>query len=426
MCKKIDFGKTPLTDLYKIFKFTNPSDLENKRARLLPNGNAHNEITTTSIFLASLRAVKEYREELFSEIGIKKLNGRNAKLHVYTELENSKTGDRPDGLMVITSGKHNPIIEWACFVEAKVADNVIDEAQIEKYVEFAREVGINDTITISNQLVSSPKESPVSTRKRSFNLYHWSWTYLKVTGSRLIANQQIEDEDHVYVLEELRRYFDSHKNLKNFVNMGKNWKDSVNTLHSYSVDQKINSELLDNVVQALVQEEKDVSLQLTDKTGAHVELPLTAKSDRIHEIAHMLQTTKVATLQYMLDKDKKRTFSIDIDFTRQKVTCSTCVNIDQGKAQSQTTTLIKKLEDIAATDHVMVNAYYLRRKSLRSNTTVAQLIEERKAGDAYSILDKSMGDTVKSFEIKTKTCWVVIFKVLKTSSSVLRTPLIAS
>jgi hypothetical protein len=400
MIKKIDFGKTNLKDLYQVFKYTTQEELDNKKARLFPNGNTDNEVSTTSIFLASLSAVKEYREELFSEIGISKLKVRNAVLHAYTELDNSKTGDRPDGLIVITSGKHKPIIEWACFIESKVRDNEINEVQIEKYVEFAREIGINDIITISNYLVSNPKESPIKLKKRSFNLYHWSWVYLKVTGSRLARTDSIEDEDHIYILKELRRYFDSHKNLNNFVNMGKEWKDSVNKLHPYTSDQKIDKDLLGSIINSYKQEEKDISLQLTDKSDFHVEV--LAKDNRIEEFENMLQSTKTITSNFMLNKDKKNTFSIEVDFMRQKITCYTNLTIERGKAQAQTSALIKMFEDIGATGHIIVNAFYNRKKSKHNDVSLSQLIEERTHAEFYSILDKDMGDEVKVFEIKTE------------------------
>ncbi len=400
MIKKIDFGKTNLKDLYQVFKYTTYEELENKKARLFPSGNTDNEISTTSIFLASLSAVKEYREELFSEIGITKLKARNAVLHAYTELDNTKTGDRPDGLIVITSGKHNPIIEWAGFIESKVKDNVINEIQIEKYVDFAREIGINDIITISNYLVSCPQESPIKIKKRSFNLYHWSWVYLKVTGSRLINTDRIEDEDHIYILKELRRYFDAHKNLNNFVNMGKEWKDSVNKLRSYAPEQKIEKELLDNIVNSYKQEEKDISLQLTDKSTYHVQV--ISKENRAEEIEKMLQSKKIIISQFMLNKEKRNSFFIEVDFIRQRITCSTSITIDKGKAQAQTSTLIKKFEDIGASTHIIINAFYSRKKSKNNNISLSQLIEEKAQSEFYSILDRDMGDEVKTFEIKTE------------------------
>jgi len=400
MIKKIDFGKTNLKDLHQVFKYATQEELDNKKARLFPSGNTDNEIATTSIFLASLSAVKEYREELFAEIGITKLKARNAVLHAYTELDNSKTGDRPDGLIVITSGKHNPIIEWAGFVESKVRDNEINETQIEKYVEFAREIGINDIITISNYLVSNPKESPIKLKKRSFNLFHWSWVYLKVTGTRLIRTDSIEDEDHIYILKELRRYFDSHKNLNNFINMGKDWKESVIKVHSYTPEQKIDTELLNNIVSSYKQEEKDISLQLTDKSNFHVEL--VSKENREEEIEKMLQTSKTITSQFMIDKDKKNTFFVEIDFMRQKIKCYTTVIIEKGKAQAQTSALIKMFEDIGAPSHILVNAIYNRKKCKNNDIPLCKLLEERTQAEFYSILDKDFGGEVKSFEIKTE------------------------
>jgi len=410
MIKKIDFGKTPFEDLYHVFKYNAPEELENKKARLFPSGNTDNEIATISIFLASLSAVKEYREELFNDLGITKLRARNAALHVFTELDND-LGDRPDGLIVITSGMHKPIIEWAGFVEAKIKDNPIEEEQIEKYADFAKEIGVKDIITVSNQLVTNPCESPIKIKKRSFNLCHWSWTYLKVTGTRLVRNKQVKDEDHVYILKELRRYLDAHKKVSNYVNMGKEWKESVNKIHSYSTDQRIEPELLNNIVSSIQQEEKDISLQLTDRTDFHVEV--ITKGNRAEEIEKMLQKAKIVTTNFMLNKDKKKNFSMEIDFIRQKVKFHTNVVITKGKAQAQTTSLITMLEDIGASTHVLVNAFYLRNKCKNNDVALSDLIDERKNGDQYSILEKSYGDEIKVFELKTEDLFGKDFRSVK-------------
>jgi hypothetical protein len=400
MIKKIDFGKTNFKDLYQVFDFRNHEEFENKKARLFPSGNTDNEVSTISIFLASLSAVKEYREELFTEIGINKIKTRNVILHTYTELSNKKTGERPDGLIVITSGKHNPIIEWACFVEAKVRDQEIEEGQIEKYVNFSRDVGINNIITISNYLVSNPLQSPIRLNKRSFKLFHWSWEYLKVTGSRLIRTDCIEDEDHVYILKELRRYFDTHKNLYNYKNMGKNWKESVNKLRFYEKEQKVDVVLLENIVKSYVQEEKDISLQLTDKSQFHIEL--VPSNNRIEQIESMLQSKKIITSKFLINKDKKHTFSIDVDFIRQDITCYTDIIINKGKAQAQTTALVKMFEeDSGHTDNILITAFYIRKKTTNNSYPLSKLIEEKSKSNPYSILDKNLGDEVKLFTVKT-------------------------
>ncbi|MCK4737846.1 MAG: hypothetical protein KAT10_04730 [Sulfurimonas sp.] len=400
MLKVVKLGETSFSEIHQLFKLPSHEEFQKREARLFPSGNADNEVSTTSIFLASLSAVKEYREELFTSIGINKIKTRNVQLHVYTELYNSDNGDRPDGLIVITSGKSNPIVEWMCFVEAKVKDNLINKEQIGKYSDFARDIGINAIITISNYLVTTPFDSPVKLKKRSFDLYHWSWTYLKVVASRLIKTDSIEDEDHVYILKELRRYFDAHKNLSNFTNMGKEWKDSVGKIHSLSIDKKIDTDTLHNIVESYKQEEKDISLQLTDKSGHMVEL--VSKNDRVEELANMLNGCKIITSQFFINGDKKHCFYIDIDFHAQSIKCYTTVSISKGKAQAQTSTLIKMFEgDAGYMDRIMVNAFYNRKKSLNNDISLLQLSTEKNNAEPYSILDKDFGDEVKSFEIKT-------------------------
>jgi hypothetical protein len=161
MIKKIDFGKTSFSDLHEVFHYKTRAEFDEKKTRLFPTGNTDNEISTTSILLASLSAVKEFREELFIQIGFKRIKVNNIVLHAYTEISNKKTNDRPDGLIVITSGKHKPIIEWAGFIESKVQANQLDNEQIENYIDFARQIGINNIITISNDLVTNPTQSPI-------------------------------------------------------------------------------------------------------------------------------------------------------------------------------------------------------------------------------------------------------------------------
>jgi len=401
MIKKIDCGKTHFENLYQVFKYTSPEELESKRARLFPGGNADNEVSTTSIFLSTLSAVKEYREELLSQVGIKKICNKNVSLHTYTELQSGSKDDRPDGLIVITSGKLKPIIEWVCFVEVKIGNNTIDESQVERYATFAREIGVNSIITVSNDLVTNPMQSPIKLRKRSFNLFHWSWTFLQVTAQRLIRTESIEDEDHIYILSEFKRYVDSHKKLSNYTSMGKEWKESVKLIQSLDTKQKIPPLALSNVVESYIQEEKDISLQLTSRSQFHIELLV--RGGRKEAVEKMLQNRKVITSEFMLNQDKNNTFSIDVDFIRQEIRCYIGIVVTKGKAQAQTTALIKMFESESGyTDCILVNAFYVQNKSKRTDVPLATLFREKEFAEPYSILDKSFGEEVKYFEVKTK------------------------
>jgi hypothetical protein len=403
MLKKITFGSTNLSDLYEVFRMSSMDVLENRRARLFPLGQTENETLTTSIFLASLSAVKEYREELFSTIGVNKIKTRNVGIHVFTELESIAKDRRPDGLVVITSGKHNPIIEWAAFVEVKVGKEVINSAQVDKYIEFGRDIGISNIITISNEMVTTPLDSPVKTNKRSIGLFHWSWKYLLVMASKLVNDNKVEDEDHVFILNELQRYLRAHRNIQSYNNMGgKEWKEAVRKIHDYAPTQKIDKTTLDVLTNSLKQEEKDISLELTESSKFYVEVD--AKEDRNEEIEKMLLESKVVTSTYIINQDKNIKFKIEIDFIRQCINCCTTQKINTGKAQAQTTNLLKTLDKsgVGASDHILVKAVYKRNKFLNEGISVRQLLNEKEHGDQYSVLDKSLGDEIKEFEIKTK------------------------
>ena len=304
-------------------------------------------------------------------------------------------------LLVITSGKHNPIIEWIAFVEAKVSNNKIDNNQIDRYIDFGKEIGINTIITISNEMVTSPKNSPISTKKK-VHLYHWSWTYLKVIALKLVREDAIADEDHVYILTELRRYMNDHKNLRNYSHMGKDWKEVVTKIRSYDHNQKIDNSDLKILSSSYKQEEKDISLQLMDKSNYQVEID--AKTDRGPDIEKMLNERKVITTPFIINKNKLCQFSIDIDFIRQEIRCYTKISISKGKAQAQTTALLKILNQagVATSDDIWVKAVYPRNKSVSSDVSLSTLLSEREDNEFYSILDKSLGDEVKHFEILTK------------------------
>ena len=376
--------------------------LESKRSRLFPSGNTMDENQATSIFLASLQAVKEYREELLINIGVNKIKNRNIKLHVYTEVYNETKTERIDGLIVLTSGKNNPIIEWIAFVESKVKNNLLEQEQIERYVKFGREIGVNTIITISNEMTTSPLESPINTSKaRNFNLFHWSWTYLKVMSTRLLRTDSVEDEDHIYILGELRRYFDTHKHISNFTHMGKLWTDSVLSIHETQVGKKIDVNALNEIINSYRQEEKDVSLQLTDISPFYVQLLLKKNEERYESIANQLQSDNRTIIStYFVNNDKKRTFNLEIDFLRKTITCRASVIIEKGKAIAQVSALLKKLKLSGVSEDIMINAVYKRNKC--QECKLSTILDEKTENKQYSIHNKEYGDEIKFFDIYIK------------------------
>ncbi|RRS32910.1 MAG: hypothetical protein P794_00535 [Epsilonproteobacteria bacterium (ex Lamellibrachia satsuma)] len=390
-------SKPFLSELYQVFNFNSPEELEKKRASLFPIGKSTDENQTTSIFLASLSAVKEYREELFNQIGIKKINNRNMQLHVYTEIPCNGGDDRPDGLIVLTSGINNPVIEWVSFVESKIGNNDIDSEQIARYIKYGKEIGIENIITISNQLVTTPYESPASVNKRiKCNLFHWSWIYLSVTGGRLLKAGVIEDSDHVYILSELRRYFKMHKGLKNYEGMEKSWNEA--TTHFLERSTK---PLINEIIKSYKQEEKDICLQLIEATGYHINLK-TNKKPREEVLEKMLEKNRIISSTFFVSDNPSQTFTIDINFHSRTLACYTHYSIDTGKAKAQTTKMINIVSagDVALEEEILIGAIYPRMaRSHIEFKSLAVLLQEKEDG-SYSIVNKERGDTIKEFEIK--------------------------
>ena len=108
--KKIDF------DLYtKDHKDILKTQIQVRPSRLIPMVKMGNEMALTSIFLSSLKLVKEFRHNLFKEIKFPK----GGKSFYYTELgfPDSRFKNRIDGLIINASGG---IIKDAVFFEMKI------------------------------------------------------------------------------------------------------------------------------------------------------------------------------------------------------------------------------------------------------------------------------------------------------------------
>jgi hypothetical protein len=236
-----------------------------RAARLIPPVmKAGDEVCQTSIFLSVLRMVKEFRDDLFSDIGLKR-SGRHS---FYTEVsfyDNSE--ERPDGLILNTSSNE---IKDAILIEVKNKNNVIDDTQIARYVELAKTIGITKILTISNQFVSDPTHSPVHIKlPKGITLYHFSWTYILTRAHVLLFenDHNISDTDQVAIMKEFVLYLE-HKDsgLHFFETMKGGWKDCVKQFSTGVKPTKSDPEIV-NAIESWMQEEQDLALKLSRKLG---------------------------------------------------------------------------------------------------------------------------------------------------------------
>ncbi len=269
-----------------------------KEPAFSPSGTAKStkEANLTSIFLSTLAAIKPYREILLGLLNAKakKVSNKTAQLHVYTEIDdrnaNGAKSDkgRPDGLIILTTGKAQTI-EWAAFVEVKVNSD-LEPKQIQRYLEIAKTHEV-DMITISDEIVSTPFQtpSPKKLNHRNVNLYHWSWIYIRtkaqqvVESAKQIGCETTFDPDQIYILEEFTRYLDDPKiNVGHFVNMGTCWSGAVRELRQLPSGSKIDKDFINCIATSWMHEEQDLCYHVYLKTKLKLYLSLTKNEKKMH------------------------------------------------------------------------------------------------------------------------------------------------
>lgn len=204
--------------------------IKGEPARLIPvTPDRQKESRAISSLLAAFRIIPDYANMMLDEVGAP--TNKRAKLTAYTEVCFKVVGKkpselpRPDGLLVVESRKK----EWVALLEVKVKNEEPTAAQIERYLDLAREIGANAVITISNQFALLPTHHPVRVNRqktRSVDLYHFSWLSLLSNAQLLSEDDKVTDREQAMVLKELIRFLE-HENsgVRPFDRMSSEWKD---------------------------------------------------------------------------------------------------------------------------------------------------------------------------------------------------------
>ena len=233
-------------------------------ARLIPFYKPGDEMALTSIFMSALRLIKEFRKNVSQAIGLT----TSGYIHIFTEIEfilfDKK---RIDGLILVVRGKK---IVDAVLIEVKNKNNELDEQQINDYANIAKEYGIKRLLTISNQFVSFPTQSPINAKiPKSVSLFHLSWSYiLTIAHILLIDNDNnIEDEDQIEIMNEVINYLESPKSgVVGFTQMKQGWTDVVHKMNA-GASLKQNDDSVDETISSWLEEERDMALILSRELG---------------------------------------------------------------------------------------------------------------------------------------------------------------
>lgn len=316
--KIVGLKKTEFDDFIK------DGQIHLSQARLIPTYKLGDELSLTSIFLSTLRLVKEFRNTIFSEIKLPK----GGKAYYYTEasFKDVDSSSRIDGLIIIVIGG---IIKDAAFFEMKNKNNQLEEEQIKKYIELAKSLKVPKIITISNQFVSHSSHSPIDIRvPKSISLHHFSWVYINTIGQLLLFNNEtnIEDEDQVELMKEVLSYFE-HKlsGVSGYNQMKKGWVDVVESINSHK-KLLMSDKSVEDAVVSWHEEERDMSLILSRELGMLVKnnYPKNKLNGRLKEDIKKLVTKQILKSSLIV---KRAVSNIDIVSNFNTRTVSMSVNI---------------------------------------------------------------------------------------------------
>lgn len=199
-------------------------DLDLHTARLIPavgiGRGAEQEERATSALLAVMTIVPSFGKRI-----LKYLGAPGGKIATYTEphLETRDIAGIPDGLIHVRKGK----TEWVALLEVKTGKNPLKSDQINRYLQLANSLGYNAMLTISNEIVADPSESPVSVnrrRNRRVRLAHLSWSRILTEAVIESEHRGVDDPEQAWILDELIAYLDNEKSgASGYEGMGKEW-----------------------------------------------------------------------------------------------------------------------------------------------------------------------------------------------------------
>lgn len=312
-------------------EFVEKGVIQLRDARLIPYFKMGDEVGLASVLLSSMRMIREFRKMILSDLKMRK----GGHFYAYNEVVFPQFKNcRIDGLILIESGG---VIKDAAIFEMKNGSNEVNREQIEKYIDLAKSCSIPRIVTVSNQFVSEPTQSPVNVKSiKSVNQYHFSWSYILTLAHILLFDNEIniEDPDQVELMKEVVKYFEYDKSgICGFTQMKKGWGEIVEKIN-LGTRVKLSDSDLDEAVISWEQEEKDLALILSKNLGVFITSGETKyKGDldsRIIDDKKRLKEEKILSSSLKV-KNAVSDIKIDASFEKKTVEMSVILKAPQDK-----------------------------------------------------------------------------------------------
>ena len=350
-------------------------------------------------------AVEEFAESVLGALGAPM--GKRTKTSVWLEpnfnlakKDIKEIKDRPDALVVVDNGRR----QWRALVEAKVKNAALQTEQVERYLDLAKSLEIDAVITISNQFVATPNQSPCEVNKlklRKVNLFHWSWTYIETEAKIQLERSAISDPDQAYILSEFVRYLDDDAGVSGFDQMGKEWVEACKTLFAKSkVDRK--SSICTAVVRDWDELMRSATLSMSRELQANVTTTMSAKDRKDPQGRLELMRSQFAESGLLCSRlevpNAASPILVEADLTRRSLTLSMALDAprDRKRPTATVTWLLRQLAKAEDNSLLLVAKW-----PGRTPDTCAELSRVRE--DPEVLLSDHKGQMPRTFELRSVT-----------------------
>jgi hypothetical protein len=351
-----------------------------ERARLIPvsgiSGPDEQERRGASALLAVVNSVREFGRAITAPLGAP---AGTPMAFIEVPFTSGEKKLRPDGVLQVKRGS----VLWTALIEVKTGTNELKAAQVESYLDLAREQGFNAVLTISNQLAGAPGEHPLTVDKRKLkkvSLHHLSWSQIRTEALVEQANKAVNDPDQAWILAEFIRYLEHPRSgAVEFEDMGGSWV-AVREGARAGTLQPADKGAAD-VVRRFEQLMSFAAMLLSRELGVEVR-PALSRAE-VKEPDRRLQAAAAALAETGILSGALRVpnaaapIEVTADLRASRIRCSMTVDApDTGRPLTRVNWLLRQLRD--SKGQVCIEAIAVRQRGKGAVRTLAELRETPK------------------------------------------------